>query len=123
MRETKVIWNCVLYGNVARPRVVMSFWLACLWRLPTKFRLCRFGLIDINICCFYPHEETMDHLFYGCRESKAILIKFLGWIQVDHDPKEWWKELGWIVSRSNRKGWRASILNLVVVETIYDIWR
>ncbi|KAI5415549.1 hypothetical protein KIW84_040827 [Lathyrus oleraceus] len=92
----------------------MASWLACHGRLPMKGRLCRFGLIEMNNCCVCCHEETLDRLFYGCSEFKAIWLKILEWIQVDHDPKEWRKELVWIVSRSKGKGWRASILKLVI---------
>ncbi|CAL5194246.1 unnamed protein product [Lathyrus oleraceus] len=94
MSKNKVIWNRMIYDNVVRPRTVMRLWLACHGRLPTKARLCRFRLIDTNTCYLCSHEETLDHLFYGCRESKAIWLKILEWIQVDHVPKEWWEELG-----------------------------
>lgn len=100
----------------------MTLWLAYHGRSPTKTRLCRFGLTDSNICCFGPHEETIDHLYYGCVETKSIWRKILDWIQITHDPKEWHDELYQIVICSKGKGWRASILKLAVTETIYVIW-
>lgn len=68
----KIPWCRLFQNNIARPRALMTIWLACHGRLDTKYQLFKFGLVDDNNCCFCANEETINHLFYGCHELKTI---------------------------------------------------
>jgi hypothetical protein len=87
-----VVWRHNMYQNMARPRALFVFWLACHCRLPTKDRLQKFGVFVDQKCCFCHKEENINHLFFGCTELKSIWQKVLGWLQVDHVPMEWNEE-------------------------------
>ncbi|PNX94562.1 ribonuclease H [Trifolium pratense] len=47
-RAQKVVWRTLFYGNVARPRALITLWLACHERLATRDRLHKYGAIDIT---------------------------------------------------------------------------
>ena len=70
--DPKVPWYNLLYHSLARPRALITLWLACHGRLSTKARLKKFGLIDNAECCFCQEEETQNHLLFGCEELGRI---------------------------------------------------
>lgn len=118
-----VSWKKVMYGNLARPRSVFVMWLACQGRLATRERLCRFGLISTDGCCFCTLVETQQHLLFSCATIQAIWIEVLKWLQITHTPGAWDSELQWILQHGRGKGWRARLLKLAFAETIYEVWR
>ncbi|KHN21002.1 hypothetical protein glysoja_009310, partial [Glycine soja] len=120
---SKVRWRNLFRGNTARPRALMTLWLACHGRLATKNRLKKFGMIEDSKCCFCPAEESINHLFYGCPELKIIWTKVLDWVQIKRVPREWNDELEWLISSTKGKGKRHAILKLAAAETLYGIWR
>lgn len=46
----------------------------------------------------------------------------MDWLQVTHDRRGWQKELNWLIQQCKGKGWRASLLKLVITQTTYGIW-
>jgi hypothetical protein len=117
-----VDWKVMIYGNIARPRAVFIFWLACHGRLPTKDRLRKFGVsVDVT-CCFCTKEETLNHLFFGCHDFKLIWHKVLLWMQIAHAPLYWNEELLWLARVCRGKGWQAQLLKGAAAETIYTLW-
>jgi hypothetical protein len=118
-----VAWKATMYHNIARPRAIFIFWLACHDRLATKDRLRKFGLNVDAKCCFCHHDETTNHLFFGCTIMKDVWQKVLRWMNVDHIPLEWHDELQWITRHSKGKGWRAQLLKVAAAETIYMLWK
>ncbi|KAH1252729.1 hypothetical protein GmHk_04G009618 [Glycine max] len=114
-------WNNLLYGNTARPRANFILWLACHGRLSTKDRLCKYGMIDDKSCCFCSEEESMNHLFFACDNSKRVWMKVLQWVQIRHDPSDWPNELHWLIRHTKGKGTRATVLKMAIAETIYEI--
>ncbi|KAF1898785.1 hypothetical protein Lal_00022730 [Lupinus albus] len=119
----QVNWYRLFCENVARPRAIMTLWLACQGRLATKDRMQRLGVVQNATCCFFSCEETLNHIFYVCAELKSIWREVLDWIQIKHEPKEWVEEMDWLVMRCNGKGVLASILKLAATETIYGSLR
>lgn len=96
----QVIWKSMFYGNVARPQALMTLWLACHGKLPTKDNMHRFGLIQNKLCCFCSNIETPDHLFSYCVKLKNIWKKVFTWTQVTHELKIWHEEKKWILMHS-----------------------
>lgn len=115
-------WKNLLYGNTARPRANFILWLACHGRLSTKDRLCKYGMIDDKSCCFCSEEESMNHLFFACDNSKRVWMEVLQWVQIRHDPSDWPNELHWLIRHTKGKGTRATVLKMAIAETIYEIW-
>ncbi|KAL5146890.1 putative ribonuclease H protein [Glycine soja] len=115
-------WKNLLYGNTARPRANFILWLACHGRLSTKDRLCKYGMIDDKSCCFCSEEESMNHLFFVCDNSKRVWMEVLQWVQIRHDPSDWPNELHWLTHHTKGKGTRAAVLKMAIAETIYEIW-
>ncbi|CAK8536300.1 unnamed protein product [Lathyrus sativus] len=69
-------------------------------------------------------EETMNHLFFCCKQTGYIWKEVLHWFNIDHEPQPWETELTWINNMTKGKGWRVAVLKMVVAETIhYTIWR
>jgi hypothetical protein len=118
-----VDWRVTMYGNIARHRAILIFWLACHGRLATKDRLGKFGVtVDVK-CCFCPRDKTLDHLFYACPVLRTVWCKVLRWLQLDHSPKQWHDELRWITQHSKGKGWKAQLLKSAAAEAVYTLWK
>ncbi|CAK8578548.1 unnamed protein product [Lathyrus sativus] len=120
--EEEKIWRKLMYGNVARPRVIMTLWLICHQRLATKDRCMRYGKVENNTCCFCETEETITHLFFECPTMKGIWKDVLDWIGVRHEPKSWNQELNWILQHGTGKGKKSALIRLAVTETLYGLW-
>lgn len=70
---------------VTRPISLITLWISFHERLATKARLHKIGLIDNLKCYFCNDTETQQHMFFKCRDLKAIWEKMLKWIQVHHN--------------------------------------
>lgn len=92
--HSRIAWRHLFYRNYARPRASHTTWLACHGRLATKDRLCRFGLIQEKICSLCNEvDESHDHLFFACSESKKVWSEVLNWIDCQHSPQPWNEEI------------------------------
>lgn len=119
----QVHWKRLFYGNVARPRALMTLWLTYHGKWPTKDMLHRFGLMHDNMCCFCSNIEHIDHLFLIMRSWRTFGNKCLLRKKVTHELKIWHEEKKWILMHSKGKGWRVALLRLATVETIYGSGR
>ncbi|XP_045822136.1 uncharacterized protein LOC123915020 [Trifolium pratense] len=117
------MWRTLFNGNVARPRALVTLWLACHERLATRDRLHKYGAMDTTHYCFCNTEETQQHLMFNCNVTKDIWRKVLEWIQVDHNPLGWRQEMDWITQQTKGKGGRAKILKLAFTESVYEVCR
>lgn len=63
-------------------------------------------------CCFCKEKESLNHLFFKCREMKTVWKNILEWLQINHIPDIWSEELKWITDKSKSKGSKGSILNV-----------
>lgn len=70
----------LMHQNVARSRAIFTLRQACHRKLATRDRLIKFGMLGNTECTFCHHEETHDHLFFECEESKLIWKEVLNWI-------------------------------------------
>lgn len=96
---------------------------ACHRKLATRDLLRRFGMLTQSTCSFCQLEETHDHIFFECEETKKIWKVVLNWIQIDHDPTSWQEEVTWLVNKTKGKGRNVAITGLAIIETIYGVWR
>lgn len=108
----------MLYGNLARPRAIITLWIACHEKLATKARLHKRGLVDNMNCCFCDAFESQQHMF-ECKVMKDVWERVWKGIHV----QGWNQEIQWIVQNSKGKGKRAIILKLVAAQSIYEIQR
>ena len=95
--EPVVSWKSLICKNPARPRAVITLWLACHHKLATKERLVRFGFITDSKCCFCSSIEDINHILFECSGLRQFWIDVLNWINVSHTPKNWNEELPWII--------------------------
>ena len=120
---TRVTWRNLIIKNAARPRSILTLWQACHGKLPTKERLCRFGFIQEDICSLcLEYVETIEHVFFQCRNTGRIWKDILNWMEVQHSPLAWQDEINWVISQTKRKGWKGALLKLGFTETLYGIW-
>ncbi|CAI8599460.1 unnamed protein product [Vicia faba] len=115
-------WRAIFYGNMARPRAKLLLWNACHQKLPTKERLLRFGLINEAKCNWCAEVETQHHLFFNCHVLREIWAKVLKWIDVDHNPLDWNKEVNWIIKEGGKKKANYRILKTAFTEALYEMW-
>ncbi|XP_058727518.1 uncharacterized protein LOC131599008 [Vicia villosa] len=119
----RVPWINIIHQNNARPRAIFTLWQACHKKLATRDRLRRFAILAHSECSFCPYEETHEHLFFECEETKKIWKSVLLWMQVTHEPLSWCDEISWLVSKTKGKGKLVALLRLAIAETIYSVWR
>jgi hypothetical protein len=110
-------YNALFYGQSAVlgskelwkmrvPRKCVFFlWMAILGRCLTSERLHRHGLKENSLCAFcYHHDESADHLFFGCmlnREVWILTLRRCGWQDLtpnhgDHLLKWWLAARKWV---------------------------
>lgn len=111
-----------MYGNSARPRACFTLWLTCHGKLTTKDHLFRFGMTANMECCFCSGIELINHLFFECLTTRKIWIEILEWIQIQHNPEDWLKEMKWITHQTKGKSGKAVILKMAVTQTLHEIW-
>lgn len=59
-----VNWRKLFSGNVESPHALMVLWLVRNGRLSTKDKICRFGMMAIDKCCYYDKSDTLDHIYF-----------------------------------------------------------
>ncbi|XP_058735433.1 uncharacterized protein LOC131607445 [Vicia villosa] len=122
-RDQNVDWRGLCCRNAARPRAVFTTWLICHGRLATKHRLKKFTVIrDSNCSLCHDEEETIAHLVFACRYTYDVWQRILAWINVNHLPLPWNEELRWVMEHTAKKGWKACLLKMAFIETLYGIW-
>ncbi|XP_058776968.1 uncharacterized protein LOC131651320 [Vicia villosa] len=122
-QDFQVPWFRIFCGNIARPRALITLWLACHGKLPTRSRLFRFGIVNYATCCFCSKEETIDHILFECNETSRIWKQVLDWLGIAHDPKPWSEELCWLMQQCRGKSVRATMLKLALAESVYGVWQ
>ncbi|CAK8535034.1 unnamed protein product [Lathyrus sativus] len=121
---TRVPSRKLIRFNKGQPRAVQCLWQACHGNLATKEILKHFGMIEDNICNLCKaEEETMNHLFSHCPRTRHIWKEILEWFNIQHEPQQWEAELIWITDLTKGKGWKAGILKMLTVESVYSIWK
>ncbi|CAK8565420.1 unnamed protein product [Lathyrus sativus] len=109
--------------NHARPRAKFTVWFLLNGKLPTKDRLKKFGVIDSSGCSFCDAGESMDHLFFACSGFCSVWREVLGQLNIRRKLASWENEKNWLNREANKNGWKAKILKLASIETIYELWR
>lgn len=75
--------------NRARLRALLTLCLVCRGKLATKDRMCRFGMLEDNISCFcLQEEESINDLFFACKELNSIWGEILKWMEIVHKSRE-----------------------------------
>lgn len=118
----QVVWKKIMFDNHARPKSCFTLWMAIKQRLPTKYRLGKYGIMVNLTCCFCDKVEDIQHLFFGCNVTNSIWQDILVWMKITHIPLEWDKEMEWIVRVTKQKGAQKQILKIALAETIHEIW-
>ncbi|XP_058776357.1 uncharacterized protein LOC131650673 [Vicia villosa] len=94
-----------------------------LGRLATRDRLRRFGSNIEQSCVFFPEPESIDHLYFNCRETKGVWHSILRWLGYTHEGQGWNSEKDWPVQELKKKGWKRQLLKIALAETTYALWR
>ncbi|XP_058752400.1 uncharacterized protein LOC131625566 [Vicia villosa] len=121
--DQDVVWKGLVQGNHARPRAVLMLWMLCHGKIATKDRLCRFGIITDRLCSMCKtDDETINHVFFECRITNQIWKDVMDWLQINRQPRGWTEEVNWMIESTKKKGWRAYLLKIACVESVYGIW-
>ncbi|XP_058747048.1 uncharacterized protein LOC131620040 [Vicia villosa] len=105
----------LLKGNNARSRALLTLWFVCHGKLAIKDRLKWFGMIHESRCSLCLTEDnSISHLFFDCRVSKAIWKDIFSWLEVNHDPEAWFGEINWVMGYTKRKWWKTILMKLAV---------
>lgn len=99
-----VLWKKVFYKSLARPRAQFQLRLAPTERMSTKTILQKFGIITDLMCAFCSEQETLDHLYFGCRWTKDVWSHVLQWIGYHRTPDIWPHEKVWLTMEASKKG-------------------
>ncbi|XP_058776370.1 uncharacterized protein LOC131650686 [Vicia villosa] len=91
--DNMVPWRFLMIRNYARPKAIITLWLVCHGKLATKDRLLRFGMLQDSICSLCGEkDESIQHLFFECRDTKPIWLAILNWMDITHGPSGWYEE-------------------------------
>lgn len=113
----------LFFNNIARPNAIFVLWMACLGKLYTRDRLKRFGVTNDDRCFMCDEFESVKHMFFGCRAVRDIWEGVLNWLRIDHIPRTWDTETGWILQKIKGKNPSGRLLQGALAETIYAVWK
>ncbi|XP_058774749.1 uncharacterized protein LOC131649019 [Vicia villosa] len=121
-QSADVDWKGLVMGNQARPRAKIVLWLACHGRLATKDILVKFGFISDSKCEFCAEAETLQHLFFECRETQSIWKAVMRWLHMEHHDSGWLQVKDWGIKLYRSRNWRKNFFKIALPEIIYAIW-
>lgn len=107
-----------MFMNYARLRSIFTLWIALMGRLPTRDRLHKLGMNVEQKCCFCECEESINHLFFFCRETYLACRAVLHWLGISRQPMSWNDGVEWVVAKSKKKGHKNQILKIALAETV-----
>src|SRR4051812_47277910 len=70
--KAKVSWRNLVMGNRACPRATFILWMARHGRIPTKYCLCKFGILTDGLCVYCGLHESLKHLLFECVYTNQI---------------------------------------------------
>ncbi|XP_019258555.1 PREDICTED: uncharacterized protein LOC109236788 [Nicotiana attenuata] len=119
----KVWWKKITAGSKAIPKHRFILWLAVHRKLATVDRLRRWGNIVDNECvlCDTNEEESMEHIWFGCRYAKTIWYTLVNWLNEKHQIGTWDDEIKWLTSR-NPSRTCGEILVFLFTAMVYHVW-
>lgn len=117
-----VPWHKVIWPKVRIPKHAFLAWVAILNRLPTRDRLCQWGLNVPSSCLLCGNaDENRDHIFFRCPFSQEVWVSFFNTTSFT-PPTDFEATVGWLpTSSSNAKV--KSICTLLVQAVLYVLWK
>lgn len=103
--QQSIPWSKLFFNNLARRIAIVSTWLTCHDILATRERFNRFGIINVNTCCFCPKIETRNCLMFECPKLMQIWKTVLDWLHIQHSPRNRNEEIIWVMNNFKGKGW------------------
>ncbi|XP_019224568.1 PREDICTED: uncharacterized protein LOC109206220 [Nicotiana attenuata] len=92
-------------------------------KLATVDRLRRWGNIVDTECvlCDTNEEESMEHIWFGCRYAKTIWYTLVNWLHEKHQIGTWDDEIKWLTSR-NPSRTCGEIRVFLFTAMVYHVW-
>lgn len=120
--KPSVPWALVVWIKLGIPRQNFLSWLVVLDRCPTKDRLIRWGLpnVDPNYLLCNTHHESRNHLFFYCSFSATVWRAITDRCQFQ-SPAGWEENLNSLIHLRGNKELRRLTL-LAFQSTVYWLW-
>ncbi|KAG2300644.1 hypothetical protein Bca52824_037116 [Brassica carinata] len=112
-----------IWFSGATPKHAFHFWVTNLNRLPTRSRLCSWGMQTPNHCCIcLTQPETRDHLMLSCPYSLLI------WVEIKRHLRclvptfnDWSQLMQWTCTPTPTA---PAVLKMLVLQALtYSIWQ
>ncbi|XP_074288607.1 uncharacterized protein LOC141613762 [Silene latifolia] len=118
--NSDIDWHHQVWNKWTVPKHAIIAWLYHHRGLNTKDKLFRLNIASDNLCCICgSEEETLQHLFFKCQYSKAVLSLIREWT-------------GFCLPETRDQDWRRNarlsrlkvgIINNILNAVTYHIWR
>lgn len=63
--DIKVPWRFLMKNNLVRPQTLITLWMLCHGRLPTKDRLIKFGLLQDSTCTLCTFDRLKLNIMFS----------------------------------------------------------
>ncbi|OMO85318.1 Geminivirus AR1/BR1 coat protein [Corchorus capsularis] len=123
--QPQVSWHKLVWFSYNYPRHSLITWMVILDRLPTKDRLVSWNLQMSYMHCVLcgHHNESRDHIFFGCDYSKKFWEKILRACRLYRAVGSWYSKLQWAITKLKGKSLLSLVLKLAWNAFCYVIWR
>lgn len=99
-------------------------WLALQDRLKTKKRLMQICVYADARCYLCMHQDKdLSHLFFGCIFSSRCIQAIMSWIDIKWQGRSLMQFCRWLNSRYKGSGFIRKVGIVVVIATVYMIWK
>lgn len=113
----------VSLSNLSAPRACFIAWLVLWGKIRTKDLMVQWQVTSDQACeLCSTQDEDLPHLFFSYAYSAAVWNAMLHWIHVPHTVLPWQEERGWVERKCKGNSYKAKILKLCFVTTVYHLW-
>ncbi|KAM6551429.1 hypothetical protein CsatB_001237 [Cannabis sativa] len=119
----KVHWPKQVWSRLNSPKHSFVLWLAMHQRLKTRDRLFKMKIVEDQVCLlYYTHQETAEHLFFGCIETSRCLRELKTWLHWKTSHTSLFNLIKWI-GRAKLSKFKKMTLAASLASLTYNICR
>uniref|UniRef100_A0A803QNJ9 Reverse transcriptase zinc-binding domain-containing protein n=1 Tax=Cannabis sativa TaxID=3483 RepID=A0A803QNJ9_CANSA len=119
----KIHWPKQVWSRLNSPKHSFVLWLAMHQRLKIRDRLFKMKIVEDQVCLLCcAHQESTEHLFFGCTETSRCLRELTTWLNWKTSHISLPNLIKWIgrakLSKLKKMTYAACLASLT-----YNIWR
>lgn len=117
----RLVWASLVWSAYITPKHAFILWLGIKGKLNTKNRLV---FLDVDQTCAFcsTHNETVQHLFFGCNLSASVWNCIRGWLGINRAMTTIDSAIKWLKKEARGTAWFNKAKKIALACTVYHLW-